>query len=440
MDNQPQAPSTEGVSPSITSAPAQTPAQPPVQTSIQPPVQAATPETPKQKRKGLLITIICIIAVILTCGIAFAAFAIINNQPDRIAMEAVNNLINSKQIAVDGSLNISSNVTGAVGIKSFNIDFDAKSAESGQSSNATIKVNFVDGTEMSVIDFGEVMMKDGVFYLKVDGLKELYNDSFRGIISNFIQSSTQQNYRSTQVNQCLNSSASNDYLSCYNLYNSAGTSSAAVDNLTSQIMSKIDEIVDMVDNQWFKFSLEEMLDNDLLSSNINSVSRRGIIAAHDCSTDKINNFSRYSGEFTNLYNKYSFASLTPEQNSFYSVTLNPEKMANYFNAIPNTKFYSELVECLGSSIENTEIAIESDDIANALTYLPKISAKFDGFFNHHLTELKLTEESDYYTLSSDFKISYPNNIVVSAPTNATPVMDVVQSIVDKIKELSILLQ
>ncbi|MBQ2695108.1 hypothetical protein IJG04_00500 [Candidatus Saccharibacteria bacterium] len=394
---------------------------------------AESEKKPKKKHKGLIIGLVCALVVLLLGGGAFATFYMINNQPEKIIASAMGNLLNAKQLAVDGSFDVSANVGGMIGVKSVAVAFDSEMVGSSQATNVTLKVNLVDGTEIPVVDLGEVMMSDGVFYLKVDGLKELYYDNYYDMISQLIESSLQSNYKSELIYQCQ--SGGGDYYTCYNTVDvSSPEATQAIDVATTKVMGVISEIVDSVDDNWFEFSIEDILDSEMLG--IGQMTRQGILATYNCTREKMNNFGQYTDEFGDLYNKNPFVMMTAGRDGFYDIDFNADALAEYASALDNTKLYGDLAECSGVSQGGYDVDISGEDVAKALTYFPDIQAKFDGVFDHHLTELKMNKDSEYYTLNADVKFAYPNNLVVTAPSNARPVMELVEEIVNKITTLS----
>ena len=68
------------------------------------------------------------------------------------------------------------------------------------------------------------------------------------------------------------------------------------------------------------------------------------------------------------------------------------------------------------------------DIERTLSSFPDISVKFDGFMDYNLAELKLTGDVGYYTISADLKFDYNNTPNISAPSNYTPVKDIINEI------------
>ena len=402
------------------------------------PISAVPPEPPqtsdtgdiileaghRKRKKALIATIISIIAVLLIGGGAFAVAYFISNQPNNIAMSALNNLMNAKKVEVAGSINLSMNGTFLAfspGLDSLNIPLDEKTADSNNSTTASISATLTDGTKIAPVELGEVMLNDGVLYIEATGVKDLYYNNLYDLVNSAVISQVQSNYTSQLVEQCYAASPGN--ADCAALYNSElpAELSANVEYVANNILQQIGGIIESIDGQWVEISIDDIMNDEMLST-IDQSSRQQITSTYHCTIDTINSLSNYSSEFSDLYGQNPFLNMTPAANSYYDLSLDATNLANYMNAVPNTNFYKDLAKCTGDS--TSAPTITADDIQPALTYLPQISAKFDGIFDHHLTDLKITSSNDYFNLSSDLQFTYPNDITVAAPSNSRPAMEI----------------
>jgi len=400
------------------------------------------PDAKQKKRKGLIAAII-IILVLAIGGGAFAAVAIMDSQPNNIAASALNNLMNANQVTVAGPVNIAFKDTSLLGISSININLNEQTVNSNNSTSADIGVTFANGDTIDLVKIGEVMMNDGVFYLKVDGLKTLYSDTFYNQISAYISEGLRSNYYSSTVTDCYSTAVDNSSYQqgtviqdCVSTY-TTGTDpevDAAINATTTAIMTELGGIIDAIDGQWIEFSIDDILSSDMLG--VPAATRQSITAAYDCAIDKFNNFSQYSNELSQVYSQNSFLTLTAAQNSFYDVSLDANKLAGYLNSVSKTQLFNDLAGCTGNSGASlSAYEVTAEDIAPSLAYLPQISAKFGGgLFNHYLSELKMTESNDYYEISSDLNFTYTGT-TISAPSDARPVMEIVQSVYNRIYSL-----
>ena len=441
MDNNPTP--TEPVNQPVDAAPAEpapvapAPAPEPAPAPQEPAPATEAPETaeatPKKRSKKPLIVTLIVFIILLLCGGGFAAFAIIKNQPDNVARDAMNNFFNAKRIKVSGSTELSVENASAYGIKSLGVDFDASAADSNHTTSATLRIGLTDGNEITLASIGETMLENGTFYLKLADVKKTYDNYVKDIVAPYIESAARSIYYSSVAKGCnAYITDYSTYLKCYSsAYNNidASVANIYIASYTKKLSSATDEVLSYIDGRWFEISISDIMNDEMIAEIGGSINTTAT-TEYECLTDKLNNFNEYSEEFSKLYDQNSFVVLKPTDNSFYKVTFDSKKLADYTNSAINSKFYKDIASCATTvvSTEQEVPTITSDDIAKVLEYLPDISAKFDGFLSHQLSELKITKNSDYYSVSSDFKFSYPNNINITAPEESTPIMDLVRKV------------
>ncbi|MCR5699994.1 MAG: hypothetical protein K6G49_00990 [Candidatus Saccharibacteria bacterium] len=370
----------------------------------------------KKRKKGPLLAIICVLVALLIGGGAFAAAYFINNQPANILASAFNNLLNAKQTEVSGSINLALQNSEEFGVESISLNFDDKYSGLSNNTTATLNVNFADGTSAPAIDFGEVMLNDGVLYLEASGLSDFYDGAFR------------DNLKATLMNQFLPGDQT------------IAPVDPAIETATSQavdeILEQIGKIISSIDGQWIEISIDDILDSEMLAT-IPADTRNNISGTYKCTANVLSQPANYSGEFSELYSQNPFINMTAGADSFYNISFDAAKFANYLNAAPSTKLAKDLATCYGTNIADDSVAISAENIEAALGYFPQFSAKFDGFFDHHLTELKITGQNDLYILTSDLKFTYPDNVTITAPTDSRPVMDVVEEVYQGLQAIQI---
>ena len=390
----------------------------------------------KKPKKGLIAAIIAIVAVLLIGGGTFAAFYAIYNQPANIIAASLNNLINAKQVGINGSVNVGLQESEAVGVESFSLNFDNKASGFSNTTTATLNVNFNNGVSAPAIEFGEVMLSDGVLYIEASGLENFYNEAFRDNLKNTLMEQALYGNQITTAD-CY-SVDDEEYASCIeDAYSTADIDPAtktATSDAIDRVLNQISDIIGIVDDQWIKISIDEVLDSDMLAS-LDSSTRSTISEYYKCTVNTLNQASDYSDEFANLYNQNPFVNMTAGNDSFYNISFDAANLANYLNGVPSTKLANELAKCYNTDLSSTTSNITTDEVNSGLEYLPQISAKFDGIFDHHLTELKVSEQNDAYSLSADLKFSYPSNVGIDAPSDSRPVMDVVEEVYQKIENL-----
>lgn len=380
----------------------------------------------KKKRTGLIIGVIIALLILLGGG-AFTTFAIIKNSPENALSDSLNHLMTADQIAATGSLNLTPKNLSLIGINSINLDFNTKHTQSNQSTEASLQINFTDGTSTKFIDFGEIMLKNGVFYLHVDGLNDIYQNNIRSTLSSYLDSIIRSRYTWSLYENCYDSDS---YTDCTIAISTTPELDATIATQSTQLLSQIDQIVAEIDNQWFEFSIEDILNSDFLTNQlaIPSTMKQGIISAYNCSINVINQIADYSDDFSNLFNQYPFIKLTSGQNNYYDVSLDANNLANYLNNIYNLSLYQDLAKCTGTTPRTDSYTISANDVSANLKNLPNVALRFDGFFDHHLTDIKASQSNDYYDLSLDINLTYPTNLQISAPTDSRPIIELVQEV------------
>ena len=436
MDNQPTQPGAPSPEMPTNSNPVQ-PTTPPMPATEAPTPPTGLPptgdvvlESGKKKKKGLIATIIAIVAVLLIGGGAFAAAYIVSNQPANIIASSLNNLLNANQVEVDGTINLTIEDSEAIGVESFSLNFDDKASGISNATTASLNINFTNGASAPAIEFGEVLLSDGVLYIEANNLQEFYDEAFRDNIKETLMEQALYGYQTNTVD-CYSVDDEEEYTNCIEEAYSAIEVDPATKEATSdaidKILDQIGEIIETIDGQWIEVSIDDVLNNEMFA-NMDSSSRQAISDSYKCTINTFNQFSNYSKEYSDLYSQNPFINMTAGNDSFYNISFDANYLTNYLNAMPSTKFVSDLATCYNTTVSSDNVKIEQDEVNELLQYVPQISAKFDGLFDHHLTELKMSEQNDYYTLDTDLKFSYPNNIVVNAPADSRPIMEVIEEI------------
>ena len=427
----------------LTPNPNQTPT--PTPTSISPISDGQNsgthPEKPQKKKHTGLVAGIIIALIVLIGGGAFTTYAIIKNQPDNIAAESFSNLINANRVAISGTYNYTpKNSQSDIG--SVIVTIDSKTADVNASSDIHASISLPSIDKTIELDLGEVTLKDGVFYSKVNGVTKMYEDVLDEMIEEYLYQLAETTIRSSRYRTCYSHDDYDGYQNCRNeveaqMANSP-TTAEEVANIVSEVKSTIMNIIKKIDDQWLEYSIKDILGSEYLSDRIDQSTKDSIMKTYNCSVEKTNNLSQYSNEFSELYSNHRFVKLNPESDSFYRVLFDVDNLTNFINALPETRVYSEYTSCIKSDDISGEILeVSADDVRRVLDDFPGIYAKFDGFLNHHLTELKIVNEneSDTFSASLDLKFTYPSDINIAAPRDSRPIMDLVQDIDEDITNL-----
>lgn len=326
-----------------------------------------------RKKKIIKITLAVVISVLFIGAIVFAVLLVISSQPQNMMASSLNKLFTSKQVSVDGNINTTIKNANI----SLNVEFNAKQSDPNNSVATTAQINIPGFNQPIVISFEEIAIEYGTIYLKVGGISSAI-DTYSEITNG---SGVQKN---------------------------------------NPTIDMISGIASSIEDRWIKISYEELRNG----------SDQRVSDTYNCITDKISNKSSYTDELTNLYKEYPFLNMEQE-NSFYNISLNTNHLTNYINSIPNTKIAKDINNCAGNTNTSTS-EVSEDNIKDINNYLPKILVKFnqDGLFSYELSEVKVSDDTDYYTIDSDLKFNYTNIGTISEPT------DNIISIKDLIKEIT----
>lgn len=395
------------------------------------------PKAPKKKHTGLIVGLI-LFFLIAICGGAFAAFAIIKNQPENIVAESFVNFINAKQVAVSGSFSITPKSEYSSAIGPINVTLSSQAADINQSGDVNVSVNLPAYGKNIELRLSEAVMKDGVIYVKASGITKLYNDFLSELVQEQLGKIIYSNVTNKLTTACGDYSGE-EFLNCLNSINDATSNPAvsqAIEDLVVKVDSVFEKLVKKVDDQWVKISIKDILENELVSSYINSTTKESITKAYDCSVDLANNLNQDSNEYGELYSQNKFLGIEPADNSFYKLSLDASSFTNYLKALPNTKPIKDYLSCGGvSNSDNLSLNVSASNIEETIKNLPAVYARFDGFLNHNLAELKMNHDTDYYSIAFDLNFSYPGGLTVGAPADSIPVMTLIQDIYEEIMDV-----
>lgn len=390
----------------------------------------ATPNTtPKKKHTGLIIS--CIIALfVLLGGGTILCFAIMNSSPANMLLSSLRNLFSSAQVVASGNLELTLNYPFIPGAQSINLEFNAERAEANQQTEANLKINYVDGTSTDILSFGNIMLQNGIFYLRINGLNKFYQESIRSTVSSMVSSLVTNQYRQSLYESCYYASS---YSNCIQANANNPLIIAQADQKTSTLMSELDTIIAKIDNQWYEFSIEDILNSDFFKKQLNipDFTKQGIISTYNCSINVINQVSNYSDEFSKLYENHPFINLTATSDNYYNVSIDANQYADYYSNVPNLTFYKDLSNCINATapVRDSAFQVSAEEISPILDKMPNVAVRFDnGLFDHHLTDITISQTNDYYDLSIKTNITYQSNHQVSAPNDAQPIMELVQDI------------
>lgn len=352
----------------------------------------AQPSAPSKKGKGWLIGIIIAAILFLSiCGAAIWYFVFYNN-PDKVAYDAINNLITANNVMIDGGIGVISEDMQIL------IDIDSTSSKLPNSSTVkALLTTTAGGDEESFsinLDIGSIQMKDGDIYLQVSGIL----DSLK---------------------------------------------KAGIDEDDEDYALMLDYLEEF-EGEWWKISIPEIVDEFELGE-----FGEGIKEAYTCVVKAAN--ADNSAALAKLYDQNRFikvdpikeirkdnASSLPERGyKYYEVSFDKDKLANYVNSIPDLDHVKEVSNCLNDvfseyydgsfEITSENISASDIDIPEDLKVYLEISQ-----FGHELRSIQGsyddTENGEDNEFSFGIVFKYDAAPSVSAPSKYRPITELIEEI------------
>ncbi len=347
---------------------------------------------PAKKIWTVLGTLLVLI-LLAVAGLAIWYFAYYN-QPDKIAFDAVQKVINSDNIALDGAIIVEPK--DQTYFKTATLFLNSSSDGLPNSTKADLLVTLDDQKEDGFvkISLGTVAMVDGVLYARFDGLEESLrnlglDESFGGVIKDAIAE---------------------------------------------------------VDGEWWRISTSDIKE----SFELNQAVADAYTNVYSCAIEMINQDKR--GELTQLYTDHQFVSVertddggslgsTPGVGyNYYRATLDMDKLADFINTLPETESANSFYSCYNNVMENytAELGAGADETISAadfdeidgddirqnfpedLTIIMEISD-----FTHELRQIAASANDGQITAS--FGLLY-QAAQVSAPEEYRPLSELVSRV------------
>ncbi|MBQ9019878.1 hypothetical protein IJ096_00945, partial [Candidatus Saccharibacteria bacterium] len=415
---------------------------------------------PKKSKKPLIITMVIIVILLLAAG-ATAAFAIVRNQPEIVAADAITNLISANNLKLSGKINLnqplplssrcfefredidsSSNNSSSVSesvednvcntkiipsvpaVTNLTIDLnDVAQSQATSSAATTVTMTFNEDTSKTVtLNISETFVKDGTIYLKIDGLKNTINT----------------------------------YL---NIMDEDSSLSSGNSNYMAQTEQLLDGILRSIDGNWWAISIPEIIDHE---SSLTTINKNGLKDAYSCVVSELNNTFSKNNTIANIYRDNQFISIKDNKSNPSGTTKSGVSYNNYtINIKPNefTTFYNQSIKqldtsafqtCLDKSslLSNIKISdsltnsnLKSSDVASVIARVPAISVGITGW-DHQLVALSVHDQfkdsdGDPYgpTIDIDLNFDYPKDLNITAPSNAKSAIDLYDDIVESLMTL-----
>lgn len=382
----------------------------------------ANPTKPAKSHKGLIISLSA--GAVLLIGGAVAGYTVYRSQPAVIAADAITGLIGAKNLSVTGTYDIKFSKSYAydLGVEQVTLSLDQNSSTPPASTTAKLEVKSTKYGDIS-LKFNEVIMQDGVIYLKVDSIEDTVDAVFNAFIDN-----------------------QPDYAYCAdgltNCYRQLPIYKSQAKREYQKIKGYFSKTIELVNDSWWKIVPEEIINT--MDAEFGLQVDNSYSDAYKCVMEKISNSST-SSELSSIYRKNQFISLTPYSGSdftaesggnLYNINIDPDAMVGFAKDTLNSKSYSDINGCL-SKIEGFRTMSPSDvtdsDWNNLKTQatdtaegMKNVYVEIDGW-SHQLSNLHFKHtESGMGSAEANFKFGY-NAPTVTAPSDAVDISDLLDT-------------
>lgn len=390
---------------STSPTPAQSQPAAPAQTNQnQPTVSPANP--PKKNHTGLIVAVIAVVVALLA-GIGAAVwYFVIYSNPDKVAYDAVENLLRADAISISGSGSAkSASYDGSYTELSYTLNSQAKTFEAG-SADSKIQISHYDEDgkkdEFAVdVDFGTVAVSDGVFYFRVGNLME----NVDGVME---------------------------------------LSGTTYDELPEYAQS-LYQLGEEVDGEWWRLSVSEIFDKvaEFTDEDVTPAKK-----LYTCVTDIYKN--NPSRELSEMYSQHPFVmfnrvsettqgyKLNESGKSAYTMNLNLDELAGFINLIPKSSFAHEYVDCVNDYID--EISATSpygdlDDVSEVDASNWSSPEGIDNFYfiitnlSHQLSSIIYEDKNAFSRLDLNYA-----STTIEQPSNYRSAMELFDDVVEIIQQ------
>ena len=380
------------------------------------------------KKKAPVAAIAGVAAGVVVLG-GVGAFAYTSSRPENVALSAFSNFMNAKTISLSGTISAlqessytSGYVAGDTNTNKVELTFKSDAQKLSNSTTASVSVKTADMEEAIDVDLGAVFIDDGTLYLKVDKLKDALNKAVE----------------------------------------SSGDSSSAY--IVELILG---DLVGDIEGQWWKISVDEVTEGLVKNGVISNSDKSKVDDGWACALDYLKESAERQSDVANIYKDNQFITLRAHEGdlkssagisldefkkagSLYDLSLDAAKLTSFANAAVGKMDTDSLTSCLvdkgvisESTKEETE-EVKQEDVEKALENMPSIVVATSGLFSHKLTgfyvdyavDNSTSYKEDNTKLTAALMFDYPGSVSISAPGDAKPVMELVNTVSEKIEALN----
>ncbi|MBQ3432844.1 hypothetical protein IJG22_00930 [Candidatus Saccharibacteria bacterium] len=383
------------------------------------------PEPPKKSKAGLIAAIV-IGCVLLIGGIVTAILFAMNSGPDNTVAMAMQKIMNgeaSKNVAIDGDINILIN-DESTPIQRINIDLDSDIVIGSMinTSSAVITLTDRDSKDYSA-RFEEIYAADNNLFFKLEGTTAALEDSGLIDLLNGNSSKTNCVIDENNATNCetplFEEDCADESLDCATQYGST----EAIKDMGALLTNTIVSMIEAADGLYLRISSEDMATMGAGAANSSQLT---------CIADLVEKADKNSNSTALLYNKYPFIISSSEnipvskkQNPIYQVMVDSANFTNFVNEMQNTELANSLFSCLGW---NNHASINEEDVEEIVSSLPKVYAEVNADYNFTRLYLESDISDGKASVTIDLGFSYPSSVTVSEPVEYTDFKDFLETL------------
>ncbi len=387
---------------------------------------------PKKNKLGVIVAALVLI-LILIGGIGMAVwYFVIYNNPENIAFDAVRQFITADNIVTTGELtnryvsiydyDRNCSTVNAPGIQSdclsdskttlMKLKFESASNHLPNMTKVSLELserddnNEIVDDHLVTLDLGTGVMADGVIYLQVSNLHETFE---KVLEENYID-------------------LTND------------------DDENVQQWAMVEEIIDIIDNEWWQISAEDVMDTMSEIMSDDKAETKPFVDAYNCIFKTA--ATNHSEEIAKLYDQNRFLSVEKADRdtgiagrSFYKADIDLDKLVEFYDQSLSSQASNDVVACVNTFYKDMDYdeQITIDDLKeysntkelkeSLQKELPdEWSAYLDiADFSHKLHGVVVDAKDPGMELSADLDFNYAD-AEVTAPEKYRPISDLVEEV------------
>lgn len=342
---------------------------------------------------GMILGIIAVVIILGIIGVAVWFFGFYSN-PDKVAYDAVENLLIAPNVITSGSVVIETDMDDSP-LKRLSLELENSSRTLPSSSTARLSLEFTNDLDID-LQVSTVFMRDGVIYIQ---------------FSNLVES----------------------------------IEKLKLDQDTKDALSLYLDTIEVIDNEWWQISIPDIID----SLELESMQSNSIKEVYSCVVEAMD--SDISGEMARFYGANKFLQIeqvnkdaisnyqgSSWDNNLYQISINKQKYADFVNQIPETDTVQDFFDCYndvmrkygGDDAEQIDLSdideISADDVEWSEDFI--LYAEISRF-NHRLNRIFGEKTEDQIKMSVSLALDY-QEVEVSAPSSYRPLTDLIDEITE----------